>query len=170
MGFFFVFVLAALRLVSADRSSHQIKASGLYASSTTFGIRAVDIPPSTPTRKRNVDSVTSNYMSLQRSPHRSPQHGWLQSLREGTYRDGTLSVNANPVSIIYDESRTYIGNLSIGPQEFQVVVDTGSSDTWIAHKNMTCVDYDLNPISVRNGLPYSKLSDDNLTLARELDR
>ncbi|KAH8881170.1 acid protease, partial [Thozetella sp. PMI_491] len=41
----------------------------------------------------------------------------------------------------------YISSLSIDGETLQVVVDSGSSDTWVIGKNFTCVDYDGSPLS-----------------------
>ncbi|KAJ6597804.1 acid protease [Mycena vulgaris] len=40
----------------------------------------------------------------------------------------------------------YLVNITIGGQNFQVIIDTGSSDTWVVHKNFTCFDLSGNSV------------------------
>ncbi|KAJ7692919.1 aspartic peptidase domain-containing protein [Mycena rosella] len=40
----------------------------------------------------------------------------------------------------------YLVNITIGGKNFQVIMDTGSSDTWVVHTNFTCFDLSGNSI------------------------
>ncbi|KAJ7636639.1 acid protease [Roridomyces roridus] len=40
----------------------------------------------------------------------------------------------------------YLVNITVGGKGFQVVLDTGSSDTWVVHEGFTCIDSDSNPV------------------------
>ncbi|KAF7322169.1 Acid protease [Mycena kentingensis (nom. inval.)] len=44
----------------------------------------------------------------------------------------------------FDEE--YLTNATIGGQTFSLIIDTGSSDTWVVQKNFNCFDLDGNPL------------------------
>ncbi|KAF7362758.1 Acid protease [Mycena venus] len=44
----------------------------------------------------------------------------------------------------------YLTNVTIGGQHFSLIIDTGSSDTWVAQKGFNCFDLDGNPVSPDN--------------------
>ncbi|KAJ7214524.1 acid protease [Mycena pura] len=41
----------------------------------------------------------------------------------------------------------YLTNVTIGGQHFSLIIDTGSSDTWVAQQGFNCFDIDGNPVS-----------------------
>jgi len=98
------------------------------------------------------NSIEPRHLPLQRITGLSLKQQWLQvasDILNGVHlgSENPGEVNAT-TRIKYLHSSQYVGNISVGSQEFQVVLDTGSSDTWIVHESFSCVDYDDRPISV----------------------
>jgi len=42
----------------------------------------------------------------------------------------------------------YSGVIGLGNESFEVIIDTGSSDTWLVHQDFLCVDYSRKPVQV----------------------
>ena len=80
----------------------------------------------------SVDKVSSNHVSLRRieaSP-RSQRPIWSQSLFN--------SADSNSTNTTFLFNRNYIAKLSIGKEDFEVIIDTGSSDTWLITDDFLC--------------------------------
>jgi len=45
-----------------------------------------------------------------------------------------------------DFDEEYLTNVTIGGQHFSLIIDTGSSDTWVPQKGFDCFDLDENPV------------------------
>jgi hypothetical protein len=117
--------------------------------SGSVGIRAIGNSDQTSSRALAIPPPTSNYVSLQRIFGLNITNSWLHALRNSMSEKDNQTDSYYPItSVLYDESRTYLANISAGSQVFQVIVDTGSSDTWIVHENFSCVDYSLDIIPV----------------------
>jgi aspergillopepsin I len=113
-----------------------------------LGIRAVEIPALPYSEQPEFDKTASGYMPLRRIPGPSSNHLVLQHLRSSFDVEGALNVTSNSTKITWLKSSQYVGSLSIGGKDFEVIVDSGSSDTWIIQKGYACVDYDGKAIPV----------------------
>lgn len=88
-----------------------------------------------------------------------PQRNWQKTLHKAVGDTWDLNSEYNltkpatsNMTFLYNTN--YAIPISIGDQEFQVTVDTGSSDTWVVQSNFTCVDpTTLGPINVRLSSP-----------------
>src|SRR5262245_35669098 len=132
-----ILVLGTLALVLACQSQDLGEAPRSPVGST-FGVRTIDTIPSTSIRKRSPDVITQHYVAIRRNPQRSPQQDWLQSLRAGPDRDGHFALRSDQTKLVYHESHGYLANISIGTEELQVIMDTGSSDTWLLDQDVNC--------------------------------
>ena len=101
-------------------------------------------------RRRHDNATQPRHLPLRRVPGSSSKSHWLQALAGRDLRDKGVDADgpANSTRMTYHRASQYIGNISFGNEEFQVVMDTGSSDTWIVHEDFVCVDFDSKPILV----------------------
>lgn len=100
-------------------------------------------------RVENVDKVVSSHTKLQRIPHRAPpQIYWTHSLAGSlSDHDGIITADTNSTKVTglgFAQNNSYVATINIGRETLQLIVDTGSSDTWIVQKNYTCLDIDAN--------------------------
>ncbi|KAF7332948.1 Acid protease [Mycena venus] len=58
-----------------------------------------------------------------------------------SFREATVSLDGA------NFETEYLTNITVGGQNFSVIVDTGSSDTWIIQKGFMCSDANGNPVS-----------------------
>ncbi|KAJ6525127.1 acid protease [Mycena capillaripes] len=85
-----------------------------------------------------------------KAPRRSSKKRALTALRGkpatkvGAPGDGAASTVVVD-GTAFDEE--YLTSVNIGGQHFSLIVDTGSSDTWIVQKGFNCFDLDGNPVS-----------------------
>ncbi|KAK7045280.1 acid protease [Favolaschia claudopus] len=90
-----------------------------------------------------------------KTPRRASKRNALASLRR---KPGKRSPGKRPLrlpggggsTVVVDGSdfdEEYLTNATVGGQHFSLIIDTGSSDTWVAHKNFNCFDIDGNPVS-----------------------
>lgn len=56
------------------------------------------------------------------------------------HRRYSLATNPGGTLLLHATGSTFLAPITIGTQTFNVVVDTGSSDTWVARSDFTCVD------------------------------
>ncbi|KAJ7092312.1 aspartic peptidase domain-containing protein [Mycena belliarum] len=79
-----------------------------------------------------------------KAPRRKSKKSALAALRGKSRAHGasdTVVVDGSA----FDEE--YLTNATIGGQHFSLIVDTGSSDTWVAQKGFNCFDIEGNPVS-----------------------
>ncbi|KAJ7696929.1 acid protease [Mycena rosella] len=78
-----------------------------------------------------------------KTPRRKSKKTALAALRGKSRALGGSSTVAVDGSDFDDE---YLTNATIGGQHFSLIVDTGSSDTWVAQRGFNCFDLDENPV------------------------
>ncbi|KAI0344446.1 acid protease [Trametopsis cervina] len=71
-------------------------------------------------------------------PRRAKKTRALRQLQRGRSQTASLSGAAG--------DQEYVTEITIGDQKFQAIVDTGSSDTWLANKGYKCFDLSDNPV------------------------
>ncbi|KAJ7087075.1 acid protease [Mycena epipterygia] len=79
-----------------------------------------------------------------KTPGRKSKKGALTALRGGKRTAPTSSSTVVVDGSDFDEE--YLTNVTVGGQHFSLIVDTGSSDTWVAQKGFNCFDIDGNPV------------------------
>ena len=108
-------------------------------------------------RQRSQNVQSPHVITLSRRPSvtggRSRQAKWLQKEDKG---NGTIGLA--PLSPYKD--LLYYTEITFGAETFNVVVDTGSSDTWLVQNGFQCTSYGRNPTalpeaSCRFGPPYT---------------
>ncbi|KAF7345601.1 Acid protease [Mycena venus] len=77
-----------------------------------------------------------------KAPRRKSKMHALSALRGEPVFHG--SANTIPINGA-DMDEEYLTNVTVGGQQFQLVIDTGSSDTWIAKEGYSCFDLSGNP-------------------------
>lgn len=114
-------------------------------SSPGVRFRGITITASHSMLSRSADAVTSNHVAMRKIHGRLPVRNWQRSLHRdaGDTWDLTSASNVTTpatsnMTFLYNTN--YVVPISIGDQEFQVTVDTGSSDTWLVQSNFTCFD------------------------------
>ncbi|KAJ6541051.1 acid protease [Mycena vulgaris] len=123
-------VLSVLSLLSATRAEYNI-------------VRHVSPAP----RSRAVAELPPADFAVPftaKAPRRKSKKSALAALRGKTRAAGGGSTVVVDGSDFDDE---YLTNVTIGGQHFSLIVDTGSSDTWVAQKGFNCFDIDGNPVS-----------------------
>lgn len=105
-------------------------------------------------------AVSPHVLQLSKVAGLSRSQTWVQSIRKGPHADGLF--RTNPGSSAHVANMTdlngfeYIATIGFGDQTLDVIVDSGSSDTWAVQRGFTCQDADglaLNDVS------YSVLMD-----------
>jgi hypothetical protein len=105
-----------------------------------FGVRHLDAPAVySPRRTRSALAVTPRSIELRRLEHKSESAQWLNAMRLGPSEDGHYALSTNSTRLNFLQGKQYSGRLGFGDEEFEVIIDTGSSDTWVVHQNFTCV-------------------------------
>ncbi|KAJ7226970.1 acid protease [Mycena pura] len=79
--------------------------------------------------------------ALGKTARRKSKRHALALLRGKTHPGG---INVPLTGADFEEE--YITNVTVGDQHFSLIVDTGSSDTWIVQKGFTCLDLSGNPV------------------------
>lgn len=82
------------------------------------------------------DKVSPHYLTLSRSPG-SLSHQYLRSLQKGNQVNGNYGFTQ---AVSDDYSTSFIASIEFANEMFQVIIDTGSSDTWLAETGYQCVD------------------------------
>ncbi|KAJ7738050.1 acid protease [Mycena maculata] len=75
-----------------------------------------------------------------KTPRRQSKREALAALRGLPRKSDTVGLDG----AAFDDE--YLVNITVGGKNFQVILDTGSSDTWVAHEGFSCLD--LNGTSV----------------------
>lgn len=122
--------------------------------SKEFGFRV-----SKPAAKRASSGhvVSPNVLALKKSGKAAKSSGYLGSLRAG---GGSASqrhaYGAEHVDNLLSEE--YVTEIEWDGVPVEVIIDTGSSDTWLVQAGFTCVDYEDNLQSVGTMLLFKRLS------------
>jgi hypothetical protein len=100
-----------------------------------------------PTRAASPNVVTDNYVQVRRatSSAKSKRKAYTKALLRGPDASGlynTTAAGVGPLDDLFSEE--YVGPISFGDQTFEVIYDTGSSDTWLVQGGFQCVDEDGN--------------------------
>ncbi|KAJ7153281.1 acid protease [Mycena filopes] len=83
-----------------------------------------------------------------KTPRRSSKKNALAALR-GKHLPTKAAKGGSGSTVAVDGSdfdEEYLTNVTIGGQHFSLIIDTGSSDTWVAQKGFNCFDLDENPV------------------------
>ncbi|KAJ7123507.1 aspartic peptidase domain-containing protein [Mycena epipterygia] len=75
-------------------------------------------------------------------PHRESKKNAFAALRGKHKKTRNDTVALDGASF----DREYLVNITVGGKNFQVILDTGSSDTWVVHQNSSCLDLEGNPV------------------------
>ncbi|KAK2046758.1 acid protease [Colletotrichum somersetense] len=105
-----------------------------------FNIAEVDLSS---LQKRSVNSetleVSPHVLELSKVAGTSPAQTWVQSIRKGPGADGLY--NTDHVTNMTDlDGYEYIASINFGGETLDVIVDSGSSDTWAVQKGFICQD------------------------------
>lgn len=65
----------------------------------------------------------------------------LKSRRRRDLQTGDSNITAT------DLGSEFVAPVTIGTQNFQLIIDTGSSDTWVPAANVNCTDQDRKPVN-----------------------
>ncbi|KAK3705699.1 hypothetical protein LTR37_013142 [Vermiconidia calcicola] len=86
--------------------------------------------------------VTDHIVNLKRGTSRSISSAYVQTMRKhGAAMEGGVRVTNGSVPLLAVEAgQVFLAPITVGNQEFDVVVDTGSSDPWLATTNYVCAD------------------------------
>ncbi|GKT59534.1 aspartic-type [Colletotrichum tofieldiae] len=107
-----------------------------------FDIAEVDLSS---LQKRSVDSgpleVSPHVLELSRVAGTSPAQTWIQSIRNGAGENG-LYKTGHVTNMTDLNGFEYIASILFGDETLQVIVDSGSSDTWAVQKDFICQDSD----------------------------
>ncbi|KAJ7618179.1 aspartic peptidase domain-containing protein [Mycena polygramma] len=83
-----------------------------------------------------------------KTPRRKAKKNALASIRGKPTKKAPGAGGASTVVVDgSDFDEEYLTNVTIGGQHFSLIIDTGSSDTWVAQKGFNCFDLDGNPVS-----------------------
>lgn len=88
------------------------------------------------------NSVTSNVLSLKKGKKAAKSAGHLGTLRSNVSSSSKHRYGAEPVDDL--GSVEYVAEIEWDGTPVEVIVDTGSSDTWLVQAGFTCVDVDGN--------------------------
>ena len=85
------------------------------------------------------DGPAPNNIKLRRieSSARTRRPLWTRSLRQLDSREANATKFTNTTFLF---NRNYVASITLGGQDFEVMLDTGSSDTWVIKSNFTCLD------------------------------
>lgn len=84
------------------------------------------------------NAVSSNVLSLKKSTKAAKSAGYLSSMRSRERHGSNHSFGVEPVANIISEE--YIASVEFGGVPYNVILDSGSSDTWLVQSGFTCVD------------------------------
>lgn len=88
------------------------------------------------------NAVSSNVLSLKKSKKAAKSAGYLSTLKRSTLAVSNSSFGQEPVDNLFSEE--YIASIEWAGTPFEVIIDTGSSDTWLVQSGFQCVDVDGN--------------------------
>ncbi|KAI4775617.1 acid protease [Aureobasidium sp. EXF-3400] len=97
-------------------------------------------------QKPSPNRITGHSIALGRANAKtnSLSTGYLQAIRSGNHVDGVYSRLRNGTAdlLSINAGSVFLAPLNAGGETFYVVIDTGSSDTWLVNNEFTCVDPD----------------------------
>lgn len=132
------------------RLSGALLALAALASPALVGARQLNARTHAPVAKQasSANVVTSNVLSLRKTKKSvSKSKAYLASLRSSvTAAASNYSYGAEPVDNL--QSDEYVAEIEWDGVAVEVIIDTGSSDTWLVQAGFTCVDEDGNVQSV----------------------
>ncbi|KAK0369224.1 eukaryotic aspartyl protease [Colletotrichum limetticola] len=112
-----------------------------------FDITEVDLSS---LQKRNVDSepleVSPHVLELNRVVGASPAQTWIQSIRNGPDSNGMYKTG-HVTNLTDLNGYEYIASILFGDETLQMIVDSGSSDTWAVQKDFICQDSNGNRLN-----------------------
>ncbi|KXH35426.1 hypothetical protein CSIM01_10185 [Colletotrichum simmondsii] len=118
-----------------------------------FDITEVDLSS---LQKRSVDSqpldVSPHVLELNRVVGTSPAQTWIQSIRNGPGSNGMYKTG-HVTNLTDLNGYEYIASILFGDETLQVIVDSGSSDTWAVQKDFICQDSDGNRLNDHGSIP-----------------
>ena len=103
-------------------------------------------------RPEAIDRVVPNAISLQRISHQtSPRTYWANTLGRylGDHLGAAAADPSKPVPLSLVQNNSYVATIGIGEGKVNVIVDTGSADTWVLQKNYTCYGYNSRGVRVK---------------------
>ncbi|KAF8188903.1 acid protease [Mycena galopus ATCC 62051] len=131
-------VLSTLSLLGAAQAEFSIKRHSAPARRTA---EAAELPP-----------AEFSVPFTAKTPRRSSKSSALAALRGQPAKkvpgSRTTSAGGGPTVVVdgSDFDEEYLTNFTIGGQQFILIVDTGSSDTWVPQTGFNCFDLDENPV------------------------
>lgn len=138
-----------MKALAAIASAASLIDSAVAASRTPlqFDITEVDLSS---LQKRSVDSepleVSPHVLELNRVVGISPAQTWIQSIRNGPSSNGMYKTG-HVTNLTDLNGYEYIASILFGDETLQVIVDSGSSDTWAVQKDFICQDSDGNRLN-----------------------
>jgi hypothetical protein len=91
---------------------------------TTIPVAQVNVPISGSVKKRAAKKASLNKVLT-------------STLNQGATSSSRRALTAPIAGSDFDEE--YLVNVTVGPDTYALIVDTGSSDTWLAEVNFTCI-------------------------------
>lgn len=85
--------------------------------------------------------VSSNVLTLTKTKNAAKSAAYLGSLRSSV-ASANYTYGSTPLDNLYSEE--YVAQIEWAGIPVEVIVDTGSSDTWLVQAGFTCVDEDGN--------------------------
>ena len=90
-----------------------------------------------PFQEPSPNIISSQVLPLTRKPG-SKSAAYLRNIQLNRKADGLYQYGVTDLTEEF-EGEEYITGISFGTESFQVIVDTGSSDTWLAETGFACV-------------------------------
>ncbi|KAI9703050.1 MAG: hypothetical protein M1820_006041 [Bogoriella megaspora] len=104
----------------------------------------VSSKPLKATRPATADSITDTFVALSKKKSKSRSHSYLASMQRGNFTNkdsGVYAYGTAPLNPV-EGNIAYAVEIQFGDIDpFEVIVDTGSSDTWLAQAGFQCVNY-----------------------------
>ncbi|KAK2063368.1 acid protease [Colletotrichum caudatum] len=128
----FAAVASAASLVSSAAAASRVPLQ--------FNIAEVDLSS---LQKRGVNSepleASPHVLELSKVAGTSPAQTWIQSIRKGPGADGLYNTD-HVTNMTNLDGYEYIASITFGSETLEVIVDSGSSDTWAVQKGFVCQD------------------------------
>ncbi|KAF9871875.1 alpha-l-rhamnosidase [Colletotrichum karsti] len=86
-------------------------------------------------------TVSSHVLELRKVDGVSPAETWIRSIRKGPGADGLYNTG-HVTNMTFLNGFEYIASIGFGDETLDVIVDSGSSDTWAVQKGFICQDVD----------------------------
>lgn len=83
------------------------------------------------------DVVSSHVLSLKKTKNEAKSAAYLRSLRSAAVSSSPHGYGATPLDNL--DSEEYVAQIEWDGIPVEVIVDTGSSDTWLVQAGFTCV-------------------------------